>query len=83
MGILSRESLEKLGEKLVRFQHVITILGIVLPIVLFTALSFPEINESTTISEKALLPGLVDETWQNYGEFATHLKSLTAMQSET
>lgn len=77
MAFLSRESLEQLGQRLLRYQHLITVLGIVLPILLLTALSFPEVNESTTITDKALLPGLVDETWQNYGELGTHLKALS------
>lgn len=81
MALLSKETLENLGHKLVVARYLITLLGIVAPIILLTVLSNPDIAENTIISDKALLPGLVDETWQNHGDLGTHLKTLTSLQN--
>lgn len=39
----------------------------------------PEYVEKTRISENALLPGLVDEMWTNYGEIEQRVRALNTL----
>lgn len=82
MALISKEGLESIAQRLVRVRHFLTLIGIVAPIVYLSIVSTPDFIESTVISDKALLPGLVDETWNNHGDLNAYLKTLNEFRSE-
>lgn len=79
MALLGKESLEKLGHRLVVLRYFFTFVGILFPILYLSGLLLADIGENTIVSDKALLPGLVDETWHNQGDLGAHVKALSGI----